>query len=197
MKIPSSFYQADDVVSLARNILGKKLCTQIGGKYTSAIITETEAYRSWGDRACHAYQNRRTPRTDVMFGPGGVSYVYLCYGIHHLFNIVTNIKGKAEAVLIRAAEPLEGIEEMEARRGLSKNMPRISSGPGNVSRALGISTTLNREPLSGPLIWLEEHLEVKPENIGISARIGVDYAGKDALHPWRFFIKDSRYVSKR
>jgi DNA-3-methyladenine glycosylase len=197
MKIPLSYFRSNDVVALARDLLGKKVCTLLNGQYTSGIITETEAYRSWGDRACHAHLNRRTKRTEVMFGPGGVSYVYLCYGIHHLFNIVTNVENRAEAILIRAVEPLEGIEIMEERRGKEANDPKLSAGPGNASKALGITTTLNNEPLNGSRLWLEEHSRVSSHEINVSTRIGVDYAGKDALHPWRFYLKKSRFVSRR
>ena len=118
-------------------MLGKKLCTSLNGEYTSGIITETEAYRSWGDKACHAHLNRRTKRTEVMFEAGGLAYVYLCYGIHHLFNIVTNVEDKAEAILIRAIEPLDGLPIMAERRGVPADKPRLSAGPGNASMAFG------------------------------------------------------------
>jgi DNA-3-methyladenine glycosylase len=197
MTIAPAYFQTDDVVALARDLLGKKICTLLEGRYTSAMITETEAYRSWGDRACHAYLNRRTKRTEVMFGPGGVAYVYLCYGVHHLFNIVTNVEGRAEAVLIRAVEPREGWAIMEQRRGRKAGNPAISSGPGNVSKALGITTSLNGESVSGSRIWLEEYREAPPEHIAVSTRIGVDYAGEDAQCPWRFYLHQSSYVSRR
>ena len=196
VKIPSVFYQSDDVVSLARELLGKKVCTSLEGEFTSAIITETEAYRSWGDKACHASGNKRTPRTEVMFGPGGNSYVYLCYGIHHLFNIVVNQKERAEAILIRAVEPIDGVDIMEARRRKKRSNPMITSGPGNVSQALGITTTLNAVDLAGDQIWLED-CGLKPTEIVATTRIGVDYAGEDAQHPWRFYLKDSPHVSRR
>lgn len=197
MKIPPSYFRSDDVVALARDLLGKKLCTMINGQYSAAMITETEAYRSWGDRACHAHLNRRTKRTEVMFSSGGVAYVYLCYGIHHLFNIVTNSADIPEAVLIRAAEPLEGRNMMEYRRNKKAHEPSLSAGPGNMSKALGITTSLNNASLQGPHVWLEEHLVTAPGDIAVSTRIGVDYAGGDALHPWRFYLKSSRYVSRR
>ncbi len=197
IKLSQDFYQADNVVELARQLIGKKICSQINGELTSATITETEAYRSWGDQACHANNNKRTKRTEVMFSAGGRAYIYLCYGIHHLFNVVTNVEGTAEAVLIRAVEPLEGISIMEARRNKKRGDFRLSSGPGNVSKALGITTALNGASLTENVIWLEEAHEIPMGDIVSTTRIGVDYAGKDALHPWRFYHSRSQYVSVR
>ena len=194
-KITQSFYQQHDVVSLARELIGVKLCSNINGVYTSGIITETEAYRGYGDRACHANENRRTSRTEIMFGPGGFAYVYLCYGMHHLFNIVTNKQDKADAVLIRSVQPLEGLDHMEKRRSRSADDPRLSSGPGNMSKALGITTTLNGSSLTQGPIWLERPEEMPQYEIIATERVGVAYAGKDALHPWRFYIKANKYVS--
>lgn len=185
------------MVWLARDLIGKKLCTSIDGQYTSGIITETEAYRSWEDKACHAHQERRTKRTEIMFAEGGHAYVYLCYGIHHLFNIVTNTEGNAEAVLIRAIEPLEGLDIMKERRGREKADKTLSSGPGTLTQALGIKTGHYGDRLDGERIWLEHHLSPTEKDIAVSTRIGVDYAGDDALLPWRFYLKTSQFVSKR
>ena len=196
MKIPLSYYRQGDVVALARDMLGKKLCTRIDGAFTAAMITETEAYRSWGDRACHAHLNRRTSRTEIMFSNGGVAYVYLCYGIHHLFNIVTNVEGKAEAVLIRSVEPLAGLNLMEQRRKFAATDKRLSSGPGNASKAMGITTDLYGKTLDSNEIWLEDYHKPDPGKIISATRIGVDYAGEDALHPWRFYLRNNRYVSR-
>ncbi len=185
------------MVFLAHDLIGKKLCTHFNDQYTSGIITETEAYRGWGDKACHANENRRTKRTEVMYQPGGIAYVYLCYGIHHLFNIITNQADNADAVLIRAIEPLEGTDIMLARRKRRKMDKTLSSGPGNVSQALGISTAHYGQSLTEDQIWLETYMAPPPENIVESTRIGVDYAGQDALLPWRFYLGSSDFVSKR
>lgn len=185
-KIPLSYYQQQDVVGLAHNLLGKVLCTELDGVLTKGIIVETEAYNGAVDKACHAYGNRRTSRTEIMFEPGGVAYIYLCYGIHHLFNIVTGEKDNPQAVLIRGIAPLEGLDTMLARR---KHPPlkRLAAGPGTVSQALAIHTRHNGISLQGEEIWLEDHgISVPEDEIGIGPRIGVDYAGEDALLPYRF-----------
>lgn len=183
------YFQHDDVVFLSRDLLGKFLFTCIDGCITGGMITETEAYRGPEDRASHAYNNRRTPRNEVMYHRGGVAYVYRCYGIHNLFNIVTNIENIPHAILIRAIAPTIGIEQMEKRRRMPKESKSLTDGPGKVSQALGIDKGCNGLPLKGPLIWLEDRC-VKIDSLKISAgpRIGVDYAGKDALLPWRFTI---------
>lgn len=196
--IPLSYYQHDDVVFLARDIIGKKICTNLNGQYTSAIITETEAYCGRNDKACHAYSGKRTNRTEVMFQEGGKAYVYLCYGIHNLFNITTNIDGLADAILIRAAQPLKGKDIMLQRRNKTVFDKTLTSGPGVFSKALGIDRSLYAASLVGPSIWLEESPEIISNNqIVETTRIGVDYAGKDALRPWRFYLKSSDWVSKK
>jgi len=196
-KLPYSFYQQEDVVSLAIQLLGKQLFTFIDGKLTGGIITETEAYNGITDKASHAYGNRFTPRTAPMYEAGGVTYVYLCYGIHHLVNIVTGIKNKPQAILIRAIEPTEGVDTMLARRNIDHLAPRITAGPGSLAKALGIDKNLNAKDLLGDEIWIEDHgIQIKPELIVSSPRVGVDYAEDHALLPWRFYIKGNRYVSK-
>lgn len=195
-KIPRSFYQREDVVQIARDLLGKNLVTEIEGIRTSAKIVETEAYKGSTDRACHAFNYRKTKRTEVMFEAGGVAYVYLCYGIHHLFNIITNTEGEPDAVLIRAAEPLEGVEEMLVRREMSELKSRLTAGPGSLSRALGIRKEMTGIDLSDDKIWLEDHGETIDSKLIIaSPRVGIDYAGEDAKLPWRFRVKDSKWVS--
>lgn len=186
-----------DVVSVARQLLGKTLVTNINGQLTSARITETEAYCGASDKACHAYPNKRTARTEVMFGPGGHAYIYLCYGIHHLFNIVTNTAGNADAVLIRAVEPVEGVEIMQARRGYHRLLPALTSGPGRLSKALGIGTEKNKASLLGDDIWLEDAPNLDVSAITVTTRIGVLYAQEDALLPWRFYETQNSFVSKR
>ena len=194
-KISASFYQEEDVVSIAKSLLGKFLCTLVDKKLTKGKIVETEAY-SYLEKGCHAYSQRKTKRTAPMFENGGISYVYLCYGVHSLFNIVTNKEGFAEAVLIRAVEPTQGIEYMFDRRNISQ-LKALSSGPGKLTKALGISLDHDGIDLNGDNIWLEEGTSIEEKNIVCSERIGIDYAGKDALLPWRFYIKDNDCISKK
>ena len=195
MKLDRDFYQRDDVVRISRDLLGKVLVTRVGGILTSGIIVETEAY-SWKERACHAYGAKLTPRTSVMFKEGGRAYVYLCYGMYYLFNVVTNREGVADAVLIRAVEPLEGISEMIARRGAAVRHYHLTSGPGKLTRSLGIDRTLNGKLLSDGEIWIEDRKRLPASRVEVSRRIGVDYAGEDALLPWRFSVKGNPWVSK-
>ncbi len=192
--LPDSFYTRKNVTLIARELLGKKLVSSVLGNRTGGIIVETEAY-SYRERGCHAYGNRMTNRNKVMFETGGVAYVYLCYGIHNLFNIVTSRRGVAEAVLVRALKPCEG-EEWMISRIKSKSLKRITSGPGKLTKALGIDRTFDGKLLNSTEIWIEEWEEVPTRKIVASARIGIDYAGDDALLPWRFSIKDSEWVSK-
>ncbi len=196
-KLSYSFYQQEDVVDLAIQLLGKQLFTQINGKVTGGTIVETEAYNGITDKASHAYGNRFTPRTATMYNSGGITYVYLCYGIHHLLNVVTGVKGNPQAVLIRGIEPLEGIETMLDRRNMLQLAPRITAGPGSVAKALGIDKGLHAKDLQEDEIWIEDNgIQIQPELIISSPRIGVDYAEDHALLPWRFYVKGNKYVSK-
>ncbi len=196
-KLPLSFYSRPDVVQISRELLGKFLLTEIDGVRTGGMIVETEAYSGENDKACHAHLGRRTARTQIMYQQGGVAYVYLIYGLHHLFNIVTNEEGKADAVLIRAIEPTEGVEEMLLRRQMQKKEKRLTAGPGVMSKALGISRKQYGEPLSGPPVWVEDRqLKISEKEIIARPRVGVAYAGEDALLPWRFSIKNNPWVSK-
>lgn len=196
-KLPRDFYEREDVVSISRDLIGKVLCTQVDGVVTKGRIVETEAYNGRTDKACHAHGNTRTPRTEVMYGPPGHAYIYLCYGIHHLFNVVTNQEGLADAVLIRAVEPLVGTDYMMDRRAKG-NKPVLTNGPGKLSQALGISTDLDQTDLMGNIIWIEEGTErVNEEQIKSSKRIGVEYAGEDAKRTWRFTLSGSKWISKK
>jgi len=192
MKLSLDFYLRKNVVLIAKQLLGKILVTKIDGIITSGMIVETEAY-SYKEKGCHAFKGM-TKRNEVMFSNGGIAYVYLCYGVHQMFNVVTNEKGKAEAVLIRALQPMQGIEMM-MQRMKTDFTKRITSGPGKLTKALGIDRTLNGKELSGNEIWIEDNT-VKPKEIVSSARIGIDYAGEDALLPWRFTIDENEWVSK-
>ncbi|MGH1517209.1 DNA-3-methyladenine glycosylase [Chryseobacterium sp. JK1] len=197
MKLPLSYYSNQDVLFLARDLLGKVLFTEIDGNKTAGIIVETEAYNGVLDKASHAYGGRRTDRTEILYDNGGASYVYLCYGIHHLFNVVTSVKDEPHAVLIRAVEPFLGKEFMEARRKMPVTKAAISSGPGSAAKALGIDRTFNKKDLTGNEIWIEDRgIHYPAEDIIEVPRIGVAYAQEDALLPWRFFVKGNQYVSK-
>jgi len=192
MKLSHSDYQERNAVQAAKDLLGKALVTHLDGIRTAGLITETEAYMGVKDRASHAFGGRRTARNEAMYAAGGVAYVYLCYGIHHLFNVVVWKKNIPHAVLVRAIHPLEGQEAMLLRRGVKK---LTTGGPGTLTQALGIRTAHNSEDLTGQRIWIE-HLGVKVPNRHIISgpRIGVDYAGEDALLPYRFRIAPSHLL---
>jgi DNA-3-methyladenine glycosylase len=190
MKIPREFYLREDVVQISRELLGKYLYSFMDGLFTGGIITETEAYAGALDKASHAYGNRRTARTEIMFRQGGTAYVYLCYGIHSLLNVVTNREGTPHAVLIRAILPVQGTDIMQKRRNSAKTGPGLTTGPGTVSSALGIHFSDTGKDLLGEEIWLEDKGIIIPESEIIAGpRVGVDYAGEDALLPYRFRIK--------
>ena len=197
MKLPDSYYHSDDVIAISKDLIGKYLLTCIDGVTTGGYIVETEAYKGIIDRASHAYGNRKTPRTQTMFMQGGISYVYLCYGIHEMFNIVTSAEGQPHAVLVRAINPTDGIEEMLLRRNMPALKPNITAGPGSVAKALGISRKINAFSLQSDTIWLEDRgLTCADEMIASVPRIGVSYAKEDALLPYRFYAKGNVYVSK-
>lgn len=191
--LEASYYLHTDVVFLARDLIGKTLCTRIGNTLTCGIITETEAYAGVTDKASHAYGGRRTSRTETMYSTGGVSYVYLCYGIHRLFNIVTNAQDIPHAILICAIYPTIGIEEIVKRRG-AKLSHHLCVGPGKVSQALGINLLHNNLSVTGNEIWLQDdHVKINQSDIHAGPRIGVDYAGEDAKLPYRFWTTNYNF----
>lgn len=197
MKLPLNFYLNNNVIKLAQNLLGKVLYTNIDGIVTAGIIVETEAYKGVDDKASHAYAGRRTNRTETMYKHGGIAYVYLCYGMHHLFNVVTSVQDEPHAVLIRAVEPLIGVEFMQERRKMDKLKANLTSGPGSVSKALGIDKNMNAKNLTENQIWIEDHnISYANDEIMASTRIGVAYAQEHALLPWRFYVKGNKFVSK-
>jgi len=196
MIIEKEFYLSNDVVQIAQDLLGKLLYTKINGSLTGGKIVETEAYRGATDRASHAYPNRKTKRNWIMFEEGGRAYVYMIYGIHYLFNIVTNRTHLADAVLIRSLEPIAGVDIMIKRRA-KQSVERITSGPGSLSKALGIDISFYGENLRGRKVWLEypSHEQLTTEIVK-TTRIGIDYAGEDAKLPWRFYYNNNPWVSK-
>jgi DNA-3-methyladenine glycosylase len=195
-KLPVEFYGRADVLQIAKELLGKVLVTAFNEIETAGRIVEVEAYNGIVDKASHAYGGRRTQRTEVMYAAGGVAYVYLCYGIHHLFNVVTNTKEVPHAILIRAIEPLTGIHEMLKRRKKLKADHTLTKGPGSVGKAMGITVAHTATSLIGNKIFIaDDSFRYTANAIIASPRIGVDYAGDDALLPYRFYVKGNKYVS--
>ncbi len=195
-QLPISFYEREDVVLIARELLGKIVETNIDGIITRGRIVETEAYVAHVDRASHSFRGKRTSRNEHMYCSPGTSYIYICYGMHQMLNIVTNKAGVPDAVLIRALEPLSGIEEMLKRTGKPKLDKTLTRGPGNVGKALGLNKKYSGQPLLDHIrIYSDENYDLSNQKIGISKRIGVESAGKDADLPYRFFIKGNPYVS--
>jgi DNA-3-methyladenine glycosylase len=194
-KLPLSFYLRDDVVQISKDLLGKVLVTNWNEEKTSGRIVETEAYAGEIDKASHASKGK-TVRTSVIFGSGGAAYVYLCYGIHQMFNIVTSKEGTAHAILIRAVEPIEGIDIMLQRTGKKVADHTLTRGPGNVGKAFGFHTSqCGLSLLSDELYIADDMFKIKEQDIIDSPRIGVDYAGEDALLHYRFYVKGNPYVS--
>lgn len=195
-KLTKKFFTRPDVIRISHELIGIHLFTRINGRLTGGRIVESEAYAGPTDRASHAYDGRRTARNEPMYAAGGTAYVYLCYGIHTLFNIVTNQAGIPHAMLVRAIEPTHGIETMLRRRKVKRLEPRLTSGPGSLSAALGIRTGHNGESLLGTVIWLEKRVPAPlPSHIIASPRVGIGYAGPDSRRPWRFRLKGSEWTS--
>ena len=190
-RLTMSFFRREPVTLVAQELLGKTLVVRAAGTVHRTMIVETEAY-SWGERGCHAYGGKRTARNDSMFLNGGVAYVYRCYGIHHLLNLVTGAEGCAEAVLLRAVQPLSDTAESKW-----SELRRRYAGPGRLTRSLGIDMQFNGRSLRGPDLWLEEpSANTGKLVIDAGPRIGIDYAGQDAGLPWRFWIRDNPFVSR-
>ncbi len=188
-KLSRSFYTNPNTTEVARSLLGKVLFTRINNHTTSGIIIETEAYLGIRDQASHAFGGRRTKRTESMYAIGGQSYVYLCYGIHHLFNVVTGPENDPQAVLIRNILPHQGIDLMMERRSRD-SFKNLSTGPGTTSQALGITLKHDRVSLLEDQIWIEDlGFNVEGKYIEVSPRIGIEYAGKDALLPYRYLLR--------
>ena len=199
-KLNSAFYNRDSII-VAQELLGKVLVHRVDGQRISARIVETEAYMGVADKAAHSYGGRRTPRVEVMYGDPGFSYVFMIYGMHHCFNIVTHEKDTPQAVLIRAAQPLDGMEQMAQNRfgkpyeQLKKAERRgLTNGPGKLCGALSFDKSHNAVDLCGDEIYVEEGGK---EGFGMvkTTRVGVDYAQEAKDYPWRFYIKENEYVS--
>jgi len=188
---------ARDTQRVARELLGKLLVRTWRGKRLVGRIAEVESYVGSHDLACHASKGR-TARTETLFGRPGLAYVYLVYGIHELLNFVTEREEFPAAVLIRALEPVEGIAEMERARGVAK-VRQLTSGPGKLTQALRITRQLNREDVTASrrLAVVDDGYPVAEADIATATRIGVEYAGEDALLPWRYFLKHSPFVSAK
>ena len=195
-KLPINFYKRKDVVAIARELLGKIVVTNFDGVITSGRIVETEAYVAHIDKASHSFGGRRTAKNEHMYAHPGTAYVYICYGMHQMFNIVTNEKDIPDAVLIRAVEPMEGIDSMLQRTGKKKLDFTLTKGPGNVGKALGIFKKHSGMHLLDNEIYLvDDGFELKKSETGISKRIGVESAFPDSELPYRFYVRGNKYVS--
>ncbi|MXV50487.1 DNA-3-methyladenine glycosylase [Pedobacter sp. HMF7647] len=196
MKLSDDFYRREDVVLIAKELLGKFLYTRINGIVTGGMIVETEAYRGPEDRGSHAYNGRRTPRNETMYAAGGHVYMYICYGIHDMLNIVTGQEGTSHAVLIRAVDPTEGIDIMRERRNIFGNDSQLCKGPGALAKALGLAKIHNGTSLHGSEIWIEDrNVNYSEDQIIASPRIGMNFAGPYKTIPWRFYVKGNKNVS--
>ena len=196
-KLPREFYTRRDTLLVARQLLGCRLVVPTEqGERVSGLIVETEAYMGPEDRASHAYNNRRTLRTETMFATGGTAYVYFIYGMYYQFNVVTGRAGTPHAVLVRALEPAEGLERMRERRPVKRDRD-LASGPGKLCQALGLDRSFDKEDLLGERVWIEARAKrLSPRQISAGARIGIDYAEDYREKPWRFWIKDHPHVSR-
>ena len=196
-KLSPAFYQRNDVVTIAKELIGKIIVTDTHNNITSGRIVETEAYVAHIDKASHAYNGKRTLRNEAMYYAAGTVYVYICYGMHNMLNIVTNDKDVPDAILIRALEPMSGIEIMLERTNKKVLDNTLTKGPGNVAKAMGISKYFSGKVLKDEINIFQDEVDYRQNEIGISKRIGIDSAGLDALLPYRFFVKGNKYVSGR
>ncbi|HEY1007175.1 MAG TPA: DNA-3-methyladenine glycosylase [Sphingobacteriaceae bacterium] len=197
MVLPQSYYLNGDVVALARDLIGKQLFVRTEDVLTGGIIVETEAYRGPEDTGAHSYNHRRTARNDIMYSDGGVVYMYICYGIHDMLNIVTGPADRAHAILIRALQPTTGLETMRERRKVRHEDPRLCRGPGALAKALALKKVHNGSSLQGPEIWIEDHgRPFADDEIVSGPRIGLNIGEPYKSIPWRFYVRGSTYVSR-
>lgn len=207
-KLNPDFYRRSDTAAIARDLLGKLLVVRTeGGERVSGMIVETEAYLGETDRAAHSYGGRRTARNEVTYWAGGHVYVFFIYGMYYQLNVVCGKVDSPHVVLIRAVEPVEGVEIMRERRGFlsepgavatgSRLDKNLTSGPGKLCIALGINRALNGENACGDRIWIEKYKTVARDEIAVNKRIGIDYAGDDAHLPLRFYVRESSFLSRK
>ena len=195
-KLTREFYTRSNVLTVARDLLGKLLVVPASdGTRVSGLIVEAEAYRGPQDRASHAYGGRRTQRTETMYRIGGTAYIFFVYGMYNQFNVVTNVEDIPHAILVRALEPVEGLDIMRRRRQ-GRSEYELTSGPGRLCLAMGIDRKLDKADLLGNRVWIEEGISISPRQIARGPRVGIDYAEKWVTKPWRFWIKDNPFVSK-
>ena len=195
-RLPDKFFLRINSVRVSQDLLGKLLVVpDVNGQRISGMIVETEAYMGIEDKAAHSYGGRRTGRNEITYAEGGHVYIFFVYGMYYQLNLVTGPAELAHVVLIRAIEPVEGIEVMRNRRGpmADKN---LTSGPGKLTIALGIDRSYNGEHLSGDRIWVEEYKKIKKSEISAGPRVGIDYAEEFIDMPWRFWVKGNQYVSR-
>jgi DNA-3-methyladenine glycosylase len=191
IKLPATFFQRDDVLTIAQELLGKHLCTQIDGQLTTGRIIETEAYRHEGDHSMTLHLQRKRRQAAALYAAGGVAYIYTVYRVHSLFNIVCHDAAHPDTVLIRAIQPVLGVEVMRARREFEGPEKKLAPGPGLLCRALGLTPAFSGEAVTGPLIWFEDRGElIAEQGISVGPRIGLEYAGAEAAAlPWRFRLR--------
>jgi DNA-3-methyladenine glycosylase len=196
VKLPREFYTRPKVLTVARDLLGKLLVVPAAvGQRVSGMIVEVEANRGPEDRASHAYGGRRTKRTETMYQEGGIAYVYFVYGMYYQFNVVSNVADVPHAILVRALEPVEGIELMRQRRHSHPDR-NLTNGPGKLCLAMGIDRALDKADLLGDRVWVEEFRKVSPRQIASGPRIGIDYAEAWIEKPWRFWVRNNPFVSR-
>ena len=197
MKLTTDFYQREDTLQIARDLLGKSVFSSIDGELCGGIIIETEAYMGPDDRGSHTFNNLRTPRNEMMFSAGGVVYMYICYGIHNMLNIVTGSSNTPHAILIRAIEPNLNLEVMRDRRNISNDDIRLCKGPGALCKALGLNKTHNGTDLQSDIIWVEDkNFRYSDSQIKATPRVGMNFEGEYKSIPWRFYAKGNKYVSR-
>lgn len=191
-KLDKDFYM-DSAVSVAKNLLGGYLLKNIDGKYTGGMIIETEAYMGEEDDAAHSYKLRKTKRNEAMYEEGGTVYVYMIYGMHYCLNVVTNKKNRPEAVLIRAIQPLFGIETMQKNR--KTDIKNLTNGPAKLCKALNIDLKLNKKSFTSNNFFIAKSRKESYLDIVATKRINIDYAKQCRDKLWRFIIKDNPFVS--
>lgn len=195
MKLAETFYSREDTIELSKELIGKFLYTNINGIKTGGMIVETEAYMGVTDSSCHTFNNRKTLKNATMYNNGGVAYMYVCYGIHDMLNIVTGSEGDSQVILIRAIEPKIGIDAMQERRG-GAPLSRLAKGPGSLAKALGLNRTFDNASLLGDTLWIEDQeIEISADDIVASPRIGLGCPEPFFSMPWRFFLKGNKFVS--